>query len=264
MSPGQRHLLIVALWGAVLLGNAAAQMPPGRPEGIIVQVEGNLVYIDAGQSTGIMEGDLLDIMSADVLTHPLSGDTLAVTPVAVGALRVRQVFERLALAELIHLEPGQDPMLMPVFRIMDPDRMAQVMLYAQHYAYSSAAARNPRRLALVPGLYQLKAGSSPKGWVLLGAEAASLAAGIIGRIQSNNYYDNYHRLDSRYSAEEFDHQFERANTWRKRSNVSFWLAGALYAYNWMDVLWPGKGPAAPVSMGLSSEGVPLLQVARRF
>ena len=255
-------VLALVLSCALLPGLARGQLP--QPEGVIIRVEGSLAYIDAGQQQGLMEGDLLDIMSSEILTHPLSGDTLSVTPMAVGALRVRQVFPLFAIGEVVQLEPGQDPMLMPVYRIMDPERMSQVMLYAQHYAYAAASSGVPRRLALIPGLYQLRVGAPGKGWTLLGLETAALAAGVLCRIQSDNYYDNYHGLDGRYKVEEFDRQFDQASTWRRRSNRVFWLAGAVCAYNWIDVLWLGKGPSLESGMEMSSQGVPLFQLAYRF
>ncbi|MBI2503185.1 MAG: hypothetical protein HYW07_08110 [Candidatus Latescibacteria bacterium] len=253
-------VLALALSCAFLPGLARGQ----TPEGVIIRVEASLAYIDAGQQQGLMEGDLLDIMSSETLTHPLSGDTLSVTPMAVGALRVRQVFARFAIGEVVHLEPGQDPMLMPVYRIMDPERMSQVMLYAQRYAYAAAGSGVPRHLALIPGLHQFKLGAPGKGWTLLGLEAASLTTGVLCRIQSDNYYENYHGLDGRYSVDEFDRQFDRASTWRRRSNLAFWLAGAVWAYNWIDVLWLGKGPSLESGMEMSSQGLPLFQVAYRF
>lgn len=254
--------LALALSCALLPGRAQGQAP--QAEGVIIRVEGSLAYVDAGQQQGLMEGDLLDIMSSETLTHPLSGDTLSVTPMAVGALRVRQVFARFAIGEVVHLEPGQDPMLLPVYRIMDPQRMSQVMLYAQHYTYQAAGSGVPRRLALIPGLYQLRLGAPGKGWTLLGLEAAALATGVWCRIQSDNYYDNYRGLGVGYGQDEFDRQFDRASTWRRRSNGAFWLAGAVCAYNWIDVLWLGKGPSLESGMEMSSQGLPLFQLAYRF
>ena len=252
----------LALSCVLLPGLARAEAP--RPEGVIIRVDGSLAYIDAGQQQGLMEGDLLDIMSTEVLTHPLTGDTLSVTPTAVGALRVRQVFPRFAIGELVHVEPGQDPMLMPVYRIMDPERMSQVMLYAQHFAYAVAGSGVSRRRALIPGFYQFKLGSPAKGWTLLGLEAAALTAGVLCHVQSANYYDNYHGLDGRYKVEEFDRQFDKASTWHRRSNRAYWLAGAVVAYNWIDVLWLGKAPAVESGLEMSSQGIPLLQLAYRF
>lgn len=254
-------IFALALGWVLLPGLARGQAL--LPEGVIIRTEGSLAYVDAGQQQGLMEGDLLDIMTSEVLTHPLSGDTLSVTPVAVGALRVRQVFARFAIGEVVHLEAGQDPMLMPVYRITDPERMSQVMLYAQHYSYESASSGVPRHLALIPGLYQFGLGARGKGWTLLGLEVTSLTAAILCRVQSDNYYQNYHSLTT-HPVTEFDFQFERANTWHKRSNVAFWTAGAVCAYNWIDALWLGKTPSLEGGMEMSSQGFPLFQLAYRF
>ncbi len=254
----------LALALSCILLPSPARAEVSRAEGVIIRVEGSLGYIDAGHQQGLMEGDLLDIMSTEILTHPLSGDTLSVTPTAVGALRVRQVFQRFAIGELVHVEPGQDPMLMQVYRILDPERMSQVMLYAQRFAYAVAGSGVPKRLAFVPGLYQFKLGTPGKGWALLGLEAAALTAGVLCHVQSANYYDNYQGLGAGYTQDEFDRQFDKASTWHRRSNRAYWLAGAVAAYNWIDVLWLGKGPALESGMEMSSQGTPLFQLAYRF
>ena len=254
---------LALLLSGALLGIAQGQ-PTQPPEGIIIRVAGSLAYVDAGQQQGLMEGDLLDIMSSEIVTHPLSGDTLSVSPMPVGALRVRQIFPRFAIGEIVHLEAGQDPMLMPVFRITDPDRMAQVMLYAQHYTYAATSSGVSKHLALIPGLYQLNLGTPSKGWTLLSLEAASLTTALLCRVQSNNYYQNYHSLDGRYQVEEFDRQFDQASTWHRRSNAAFWVAGSVCAYNWIDALWLGKAPAVTGGMEMSSQGTPLFQLAYRF
>lgn len=261
-------LFVLTLGWALLPGLAQGQT--FLPEGVIIRTEGSLAYIDAGQQQGLMEGDLLDIMSSEVLTHPLSGDTLSVTPMAVGALRVRQVFARFAIGEVVHLEPGQDPMLMPVYRITDPERMSQVMLYAQHYSYETASSGVPKRLALIPGLYQFKLGAPGKGWTLLGLEVASLTAGVLYRLNSNDWHDIYFHYKP--NGKEFtiaelaylDMTFKKAVDRRRWSNRAFWAAGAFCAYNWIDALWLGKGPPLEGGMEMSSQGLPLFQLAYRF
>lgn len=255
--------LALALAFSCTLLPSPARGETSRSEGVIIRVDGSLAYIDAGQQQGLMEGDLLDIMSTEILTHPLTGDTLSVTPTAVGALRVRQVFPRFAIGEMVHIEPGQDPMLLPVYRIMDPERMSQVMLYAQRYTYAVAGAGASKRLALIPGLYQFKVGAPVKGWALLGLEAAAFTAGVLSHVQSGNYYENYDKLTT-HSVEQFDYQFERANTWHRRRNAALWLAGAVCAYNWIDVFWLGKAPALESGLELGHQGTPLLQLAYRF
>ena len=55
------------------------------------------------------------------------------------------------------------------------------------------------------------------------------------------------------------------------SNRLFWLAGALYVYNLIDVLWMGNDRGGPnlsrkLSLGVTSrvDGAPLLQLTRIF
>ena len=229
------------------------------------------MFIDLGKRDGVMEGDLFDLMSAEVLTHPLTGDTLAITPKSVGAIRVRQVEEKLAIAELLHIQGGHDPMLMPVSRVQDPERLAEIETYLRRRMYGPGGA-NSRNLALIPGLYQLKTGEKNKGWTLMGLEAVSLIAAISYRIDSNNWFDQYHELET---GQNFDYYFDGAQSRRRWSNRFFWLAGAVYVYNLADVFMLGKGmamsaspPRAPrplaLGLGLNREGMALLQLVHRF
>lgn len=39
---------------------------------------------------------------------------------------------------------------------------------------------------------------------------------------------------------------------------------SLCAYNWIDALWLGKGPPLESGMEMSSQGLPLFQLAYRF
>ena len=129
---------------------------------------------------------MYDIITSEVLAHPLTGDTLAVTPKSIGAIQVHQVSEKMAIAKLLHLVPGEDAMLKPIAKIRDPDRLSEIERYVKRQTFRALGLDVPRRLAVVPGLYQIRIGERKKGWGLLGVGAASLAGAIGYRASSND------------------------------------------------------------------------------
>jgi hypothetical protein len=266
----------VWIWlaGLVLTGSGAAHAQLDA-RGLIIRVVDQLVYIDLGSRDGVQPGDLYDIVAADVLADPLSGDTLAVSPTRVGAIRVLQVFDKMSVAELLHVQKGEDPVLMKIAPIEDPDRLVEIEQFLHSSPFSSAG---PSRMwALVPGIYQFRSGNRGKGGALLLAEAASLAAGLAYRINSNDWKEQYDKLPAGLPQSEYDYYFGEANDRRTWSNRFFWLAGALYAYNWIDVLWRSGGPDLegqaqtqgwPAGLALGVQVVPrggaVLQLVHRF
>ena len=96
----------VVLLVLAMLGTAGAQLPA---KGLVIKNTDGLIFIDMGRQDNVMKGDLFDIIDNDVVLHPLSGDTLSVTPRSVGALKVLQVYPKMSLAELLHIQGGKDP-----------------------------------------------------------------------------------------------------------------------------------------------------------
>ena len=116
----------VVLLVLAMLGTAGAQLPA---KGLVIKNTDGLIFIDMGRQDNVMKGDLFDIIDNDVVLHPLSGDTLSVTPRSVGALKVLQVYPKMSLAELLHIQGGKDPMLMQVAQIHSPDRLVEIERY---------------------------------------------------------------------------------------------------------------------------------------
>ena len=248
---------------ALLFGAAAhGQM---MPQGMVVRVEGELVFIDMGQRESVVRGDLFDIISSEVLTHPLTADSLGVTTKKVGAIQVLQVFDKLAVGKLVYLQGGQDAMLKQIVRIQDPERLVEIEAYMQHQVHVSMGGAS-RHLALIPGLYQLKTDDQRKGWTLLGLDAASLITAIGFRLSSDDWKAQYDDLPSGHQQGVYDDSFEKAQSRRNWSNRFFLLAGALYAYNWADVLWMGGGSPVNMQMGVGADrdGRAMLQLVHRF
>ena len=247
------------------LGSAEAQMPT---KGLIIRVMDRLLFIDMGSQDGVQEGDIFDIVNAEVITHPLSGDTLSVTPRSVGALRVRQVYPKMALAELMHIQGAKNPMLMRIAPIQDPERLMEVERFLKQSPMGGGGVS--QRSVLVPGLYQYHMGDKRKGLALLGTELAALTLGIIYRNDSNSWFDSYKELPPGTAPSVFDDRFNKASDLRSQSNRFFLLAGAVYAYNLVDVLWMGGGmsmrPQSKLSLdlGIAGKRAPLLQITRRF
>ena len=109
-----------------MLGTAGAQMPA---KGLVIKNADGLIFIDMGRKDNVMKGDLFDIIDNEVVLHPLSGDTLSVTPRSVGGLKVLQVYPKMSLVELLHIQSGRDPMLMQVVQIQSPDRLVEIERY---------------------------------------------------------------------------------------------------------------------------------------
>ncbi|MEW6751538.1 MAG: FlgT C-terminal domain-containing protein [Candidatus Latescibacterota bacterium] len=260
---GRLLALVVAVWAA----GAGAQTPIA---GMIIRVaEPPLVYIDLGARDGVHEGDLFDIVESEVVSNPLSGDTLGVSPRRVGSIRVRQVHEKVSIAELVSLDKGEDPMLMKVARIEDPGRRALVQEQAR--AVRPVDAGPSLRLGLVPGLYQVRTGHAGRGGSYMAAEVGALAAAIAYRVSSLDWEKRY---------DEYGSDPEDTNTGylvtlgkgmqdrRRWSNRLFWTAGAVYALNWIDVLW-SDGRAASglpfvLGAGVDGNGHTLVQASWAF
>lgn len=258
----------ICLIALAMLGTAGAQMPN---KGLVIRNTDGLIFIDMGRQDNVMKGDLFDILDQEVVLHPLSGDTLSVTPRSVGALKVLQVYPKMALVELLHLQGNKDPMLMRVAPIQDPDRLVEIERYMkQSHALATGAST---RLSLIPGLHQYRVGDKMKGLSLLGLETAALALGMGYRMSSNDWFAQYKDLGPGLSPTNYDFYFDEASDRRTWSNRFFWLAGALYAYNLVDVMWMG-GDSVPMNaqidkkmdlgLGLGPDGQPMVSLVRRF
>jgi hypothetical protein len=261
---------------------AAAEVPAAGPaadppaaamhaEGSIIRVEEGLVWIDLGERNGVLRGDLFDILSAEVVTHPISGDTLAITPKSVGIVRVVQAFDRMSLAEVLQLAEGYDPLLMQVAHIADPEHLAEVERFVQAHAYRATRSGVPPWQRAVPGLYQLRTGAAAKGWALVALEGAAVTLGVAYYVNSQDWYDMY-RSYSGSDAGYYDKTYNTAVSRRQWSNRFLWVAGLAYAYHWADALWiGGPGPAqangarAPaLSLAFGPQGEARLQLVGRF
>ena len=269
-----------AIGGTIVMALVATSAAPAgaadheMAQGLIIRYEMGLIYIDVGQNQGVMKGDLYDVLSSEILAHPLTGDTLAVTPKRVGAIQVYQVLPRMSVAKLVHMMPGEDPLLKPIARVRDPERLAEVEHYMKRAMFKASGTYAPRRLAIFPGIYQMQTGAKRKGWMMLGVEAASLIGAIAYRTSSNDWYDQYQNLPNDTSPSDFDFYYTEASDRRATSNRLFWIAGAVYVYNWIDVLWMGgtanlaSSTSAPRTLGLglrqNSSGTPMLTMAHSF
>ncbi|MBT3345596.1 MAG: hypothetical protein HN712_18695 [Gemmatimonadetes bacterium] len=251
---------------------AGAMMGAIEGDGYIIRIQtGNLVLIDLGQGDGVAAGDLFDIISAEVLRHPLRDTVLAVTPKAIGAVQVKQVYPRMSLALIIDLEAGTDPMLKPIARVRNSDRIEELSEAMTRRVFRVASQGVSLRTAVIPGIYQMQIGERTKGWSLLGLEAITLIGGFAYRSSSNDWLDQYNALDQTSLPTEFARFYNEAQDRRAMSNRFFQAAAALYIYNWVDVLWLGSAPrlaAAPprtqVGITLADQGQPLIQLRRRF
>ena len=230
-------------------------------EGLIIRVMDRMVYVDLGLQDNIKKGDLFNIIEPEVFTHPLDGDTLSVSPKNIGALRVIQVFPKMALAEVTHIESPKDPMLKHIAPIQDALRIMEV----EHFEKMAVANRQSSKSLLIPGLYQYQYGDKRKGFGLLGAEVMAMVVGIGYRMSSNDWNDQYRNLGPGASRADFDFYHKEADRRRTVSNRAFFVAGALYAYNLFDVLWmqDNRFPLS-IDVGSSSDDIAMLKLKRHF
>ncbi len=264
-------LVAAALW----LSPATAQMPDESMggDGLIIRIQSaDLVFIDRGSDHGMTRGELFDIVSSEMLVHPRTDSILAVTPKTVGALRILQVYPRTSLARLVQLDRGEDPMLKPISLVRDAERIAEIEEQMLRGVRIAAGMDVSRRVAVIPGVYQIGIGEIRKGWALLAAQAVSLTSAFAYRSSSNDWYDQYQNLQAGLFESDYTFYFTKAQDRRTTSNRLFWLAGALYVYNWVDILWLGGAsgmayqppPTSRLTVGVGDGLQPLLRLTHRF
>lgn len=267
--------MIFFLYMCCLLLTASQVRAQALGQGTVVRVMSDeLVFIDLGSNASIVEEDLFDLVSNEIVYHPLRPDSVLVTtPQEVGILKVIQVYPKMALAKLIHLKDGEDPMLKQVRRISNPERLVEAEIFLEQKKRESLGGGS-KRAVLIPGLYQIKMGKSYKGWTLLGLEAVSLITAFSYRASSDSWKEQYDNLPPGLPAGDYDRYFETARDHLNWSKRFFWVAGAVYAYSCFDVLLNRGG--APMNLqrsaprafelgwGFDSRGHALLQLGRRF
>ena len=163
----------------------------------------------------------------------------------------------------MHIQAARDPMLMRIAPIENTERLLEVEQFLRRNMITMVSLKS----AWLPGVYQYRAGNTFKGWGLLGLELAALGGGIAFRMSSDEWFDTYSKLSPGLSPDRYDYYFNEASDRSAMSNRLFWLAGALYAYNLIDVLWMGNdrgGPNLSLYVTSRGDGSPLLQLKRRF
>jgi hypothetical protein len=259
----------IGLVWLLLAGVGYGQMMAGGT--IVKMISSDLVFIDKGADVSVSIGDLYDIVADETVYHPLTDSVLAVTTQTVGAIKILQLFPKTALARLVYLQMGEDPMLKEIVPIRDPERIAEIESRMMRDMRGVRGGLS-RRMAVVPGLYQLNMGARRKGWVLMGLEAASLVAGLTYRASSNDWKDQYDRLTN--PGDDFDRYINGANDRRKSSNRYFRVAALVFVYNWFDVLWEGRSLPLNLKLaeprrlqfgaGVDQGGNSVLQMVHRF
>ena len=258
---------------AVLLASVAFVHASGHThsDGLIIRYEMGLIYIDVGQRNGVMKGDLYDIVASEVISHPLTGDTLAVTPKSVGALQVHQVLDKMSIAKVVQLEPGDDPVLKSIVKVNNPERLAEIEHFVKrNMFYSMRRQVDLLPNGLIPGVYQMGIEEIRKGRLLFGVHLASLVGGVAYRVYGNDFLDQYNNLPAGTLDKTFDHYYNKASDHRKMSNQLFWLSGAMYIYNWVDILWMGDSanvriqPSLDLGVKPNFSGNPMLSIMHRF
>ena len=92
-------LIICALIGSVPV--LAQEMEPGY----VLQAAGRLVFIDKGEQDDVRPGDLVQVVRQETIIHPVTGENLG-AQVALGVVRIVEVFPKLSTAEVVDLLRG--------------------------------------------------------------------------------------------------------------------------------------------------------------
>lgn len=102
---------IAAGWLAVA-GLLAAALParaqtPEEAEGYVLRVEGRLVFLDVGTQDNVHPNTFYHLARQETVIHPVTGENLGGL-IPLGAIRVVEVFPRLATAEVVRLNRDMD------------------------------------------------------------------------------------------------------------------------------------------------------------
>lgn len=102
--------------------------PSGSESGIVVQVNGDRVFVDIGTDRGAVEGQEFELVTGVTrITHPVTGEVLDETRDVIARVRVVRAQQRLSICELIDGEPAAinaDGEPVQVFRPVRPGATA--------------------------------------------------------------------------------------------------------------------------------------------
>jgi len=86
----------------------AEAIAAGHWQGLVVEVDGDTVYVNAGSSSGLKVGDHLAVQHAGkTFTDPATGEVLSQHMTKVGAIEVNNVEEKLASGRYLPADPQQ-------------------------------------------------------------------------------------------------------------------------------------------------------------
>lgn len=119
--------------------------------GYVLQVAGRLVFVDQGEQDNIRPGDLLQVIRQEVIKHPETGENLA-GEVALGAVRIVEVFPRLSTAEVVDMVKGMTLELLDMearqglirARVLPPE--AEMIILERIHARESGLMATPDQL----------------------------------------------------------------------------------------------------------------------
>jgi len=138
------------LYGLIFLCFALAPAL-AQETGYVLQVAGRLVFVDQGEQDNMRPGDFLQIIRQEIIKHPETGENLA-GEVALGAVRIVEVFPRLSTAEVVDLMRGMDLEMLDkearqgLIRIRRLPPEAEMMILERVQARESGLMAAPDRL----------------------------------------------------------------------------------------------------------------------
>ena len=91
-------IICALIWSVPVFGQ---EMEPGY----VLQAAGRLVFIDKGEQDDVRPGDLVQVVRQETIIHPVTGENLG-AQVALGVVRIVEVFPKLSTAEVVDLVRG--------------------------------------------------------------------------------------------------------------------------------------------------------------
>ena len=103
----------------------------------------------------------------------------------------------------------------------------------------------------IPGLYQIKTNQKIKGYTISALQAGTIAAGVYYKLNADEdkWFERYKNSNSSEEAARAYGQHRDAQDNNKWSKRFFYTAGAVYVFNFIDVLLYEQ-KTAPLSMTL--------------
>jgi hypothetical protein len=201
-------------------------------------------YIEESHAIGSDEGEARDKVATEIIKRRIAGTGLR-TQVQVEGSRIHvtggdagtTVKSRVLDTYTERLGAGEYRVYLLVQTAKNPELEFEDVEVTNHYKFSPAA--------FVPGLSQLKKGSTTKGLFIIGAEAA-FVGGVVWAENRRATYNS--KINTTHNTTVLKDYVDKANNYETMRNVMIGGAVAVYIYNIIDAV-ASKGKKHIVVLG---------------